>query len=69
MCSSEKYIFVEYSIIFILQVTRPYPGDVGCISIANGLILGGDSFTHSNVSECLRSAELIAEEVANYFGR
>lgn len=34
--------------------------------VADGLVVGGDGFTHSNMDGCIESAKAVAEAVAQY---
>ncbi|XP_042238920.1 renalase-like isoform X2 [Homarus americanus] len=45
------------------QVTSAYPGLPGCIILADGLVAGGDGFTHSNMDGCIESAKSIVAAV------
>ncbi|XP_064118040.1 renalase-like isoform X1 [Macrobrachium nipponense] len=48
------------------QVTSAYPGLPGCVSLADGLVIGGDGFTHSNMDGCIESAKSIVDVVVQY---
>lgn len=48
------------------QVTSAYPGLPGCVTLADGLVIGGDGFTHSNMDGCIESAKSIVEVVVQY---
>ncbi|CAL4124388.1 unnamed protein product, partial [Meganyctiphanes norvegica] len=45
------------------QVSSAFTGVPGCIKIAEGLLAGGDGFTHSNMDGCIESANSIANVV------
>ncbi|KAK3869347.1 hypothetical protein Pcinc_025331 [Petrolisthes cinctipes] len=45
------------------QVTSAYPGLPGYVSLAGGLVVGGDGFTHSNMDGCIESAQAVAAAV------
>lgn len=48
------------------QVTSAFPGLPGSVTLADGLVVGGDGFTHSNMDGCIESAKAVAEAVAQY---
>lgn len=48
------------------QVTSAFPGLPGSVTVAEGLVVGGDGFTHSNMDGCIESAKAVAEAVAQY---
>ncbi|KAG0712540.1 Renalase [Chionoecetes opilio] len=48
------------------QVTSAFPGLPGSVTLAEGLVVGGDGFTHSNMDGCIESAKAVAEAVAQY---
>ncbi|XP_071540579.1 renalase-like isoform X3 [Panulirus ornatus] len=48
------------------QVTSAYPGLPGYVALADGLIAGGDGFTHSNMDGCIESAKSLAAAVVQY---
>lgn len=48
------------------QVTSAFPGLPGSVMVADGLVVGGDGFTHSNMDGCIESAKAVVEAVAQY---
>ncbi|ROT61390.1 putative renalase isoform X2 [Penaeus vannamei] len=48
------------------QVSSAYPGLPGCVTLSDGLVVGGDGFTHSNMDGCIESAKAIAAAVVHH---
>ncbi|XP_037782200.1 renalase-like isoform X1 [Penaeus monodon] len=51
------------------QVSSAYPGLPGCVMLSDGLVVGGDGFTHSNMDGCIESAKAIAAAVVQYVSK
>ncbi|MCL4128719.1 UNVERIFIED_CONTAM: hypothetical protein GTU68_019458 [Idotea baltica] len=48
------------------QVSSAFPGLPGAVKIGEGLIAGGDGFTHSNMDGCIESAQAVVEQVLQH---
>lgn len=47
-------------------MTSAFPGLPGSVMVADGLVMGGDGFTHSNMDGCIESAKAVVEAVVQY---
>lgn len=70
--SGNGYIDIAYYMLvsyFFFKVSSAYPGLPGCVTLSDGLVVGGDGFTHSNMDGCIESAKAIAAAVVQYVSK